>query len=133
MYRRAELQFARVREMRVRRDSVDRTLIETCPSCGHRMHHDVKGAYNICHSYIIKLHKNDNPEKDFFTTRCKMAGDALDLCSVLKNGKTKPIFTWDGYTLVGWQSRKTGIIYAITDKFIVNDVDDLYAIWEDNQ
>ena len=114
-----------------RKESMDRTLSEICPSCGYQMHHDVKGAYNICHSYVIKLHTNDNPEKDFFVTRCKMSGDELALCAVLKNGKIKPIFTWEGRTLFGWQSRKTGITYAITDKFIINDVDDLYAIWEE--
>ena len=69
--------------------------------------------------------------KRIFLTRCKMKGEELALCAVLKNGKIKPIFTWEGHALVGWQSRKTGMIYTVEDKFIINGVDDLYAIWEE--
>lgn len=107
-----------------------RSLIETCPNCGLRWHHDLKGAYNICHSYVVKLHKNDNPEKDFATTRCKMLNEELKLCAVLKSGKTKPIFTRDDYNLIGWQSGKTGIIYGAEDTIIVIDNENLYAMWE---
>ena len=114
-----------------RQKSERKSLIETCPSCGYVLHHDIKGAYNICHSYIIKLHKNDNPEKDFKTTRSKIKGDSLCLYTLLKNGKTKPIFNREGYVLAGWQSSKTGIIYGNEDIMIVTNNDDLYAIWND--
>lgn len=102
---------------KVKTSSEKYSHIEVCPHCGSKLHHDIKGAYNICHTYVARFHKNE----DFTPTRNKMWGWELPLNS--------PKFNKEGYKLMGWQDMN-GNEYKLSDKIIMNNDIDLYPVWE---